>query len=219
MMCKAARSAYRDLLDYCWDAEGKLPNDQETLRKLADCSVEEWAQFGEQVLRNFYLTRDGYLTNSRIWAQLKERKAFVRMQIQKANTRWKNHAAALPGQCSVSPSVSVSVSTPKSIKSYRAKTALIDPDFEKFWQAYPRKVGKKPAYLAWKRSGAPLEQLLSAVKAWQATEQWQEVQFIPHAATFLNQRRWEDPAPAEGENHAGPSIEEMCRRAVAKLSN
>lgn len=75
--------------------------------------------------------------------------------------------------------------------------------FETFWQAYPRKVGKKAAQRAFEKikdKRAVLDQILKAL-AWQTREsQWlrEGGRFIPHPATYLNQGRWEDEPPAKG---------------------
>lgn len=70
--------------------------------------------------------------------------------------------------------------------------------FTEFWQAYPRKVGKGAAEKAWSKLKPDLQIVLSAL-AWQSRQDgWTKDQgaFIPHPATYLNQRRWEDEKPA-----------------------
>jgi hypothetical protein len=69
--------------------------------------------------------------------------------------------------------------------------------FDRFWAAYPRKVGKGEARKVWMRlrpSVSLVEKMLKTL-AWQAeTEQWRrdDGQFIPHPATWLRQERWDD---------------------------
>ncbi|MBE6754344.1 MAG: hypothetical protein E7559_08370 [Ruminococcaceae bacterium] len=69
--------------------------------------------------------------------------------------------------------------------------------FEEFWEAYPRHVGRKKAEEAYRRL-KPSEQLhrqiLLAVYAASQSEQWQREggRYIPHGATYINGRRWED---------------------------
>lgn len=69
-------------------------------------------------------------------------------------------------------------------------------DFKTFWTSYPRKVGKEAAFKAWGRAKRkpPLPDVLAAVEAAKATEQWQRDNgnFIPHPATWINQGRWHD---------------------------
>lgn len=70
--------------------------------------------------------------------------------------------------------------------------------FDEFWLAYPRKVGKGAARKAYDRSLAklrpdhanPAAVLLLAVQ--RAKLAWDDPDFIPHPATWLNQERWED---------------------------
>jgi len=72
--------------------------------------------------------------------------------------------------------------------------------FDEFWKAYPRKVAKQTALKAWNGAKADkiAEQIIEDVKRRCETE-WkgQEVQFIPHPATYLHQRRWEDETPPQ----------------------
>jgi hypothetical protein len=71
------------------------------------------------------------------------------------------------------------------------------PQFITFWLAYPKKIGKGAAYGAWRKinpSAILAQQMISAVKRQKETPQWlkNDGEFIPHPATWLNQRRWED---------------------------
>lgn len=77
------------------------------------------------------------------------------------------------------------------------------PAFEEFWKSYPRPVGKGAAFRAWKNA-KPNPQILTAMVAaitvQKKSDQWTKDngQFIPHPATWINQRRWEDE-PARPE--------------------
>lgn len=87
------------------------------------------------------------------------------------------------------------------------------PDrFEKFWAAYPNGKAKQKAIGAWDKLRADEETLnamAAGLKHQLASEMWQRGIGIPYAATWLNQRRWEDEerdcpryAPAEEEREA-----------------
>jgi hypothetical protein len=67
-------------------------------------------------------------------------------------------------------------------------------EFDVFWNEYPRKEGKKKARDAYDKVGAPLDVLLDALKQHKKSAQWTKDggQFIPHPATWLNGKRWED---------------------------
>ncbi len=68
-------------------------------------------------------------------------------------------------------------------------------DFDHFWSAYPRKVGKQKC-LRWWKSHKPdatlLQKMLAALEQQTRSRQWQDPQYIPHPYTWLNQGRWED---------------------------
>lgn len=67
--------------------------------------------------------------------------------------------------------------------------------FDSFYETYPKKVGKTPARKAFEKLHVDeqlLNNMLSAIKKQMNSKQWQDKQFIPNPATWLNQRRWED---------------------------
>lgn len=66
--------------------------------------------------------------------------------------------------------------------------------FETFWSAYPRKEGKQKARQAFDKVNVPVETLLAAIESQKKSPQWTKDggQFIPHPATWLNGKRWED---------------------------
>jgi len=69
--------------------------------------------------------------------------------------------------------------------------------FAKFWRAYPNKASRQRAQKAFVKlrpTGELLNDILHAVERCKTTPKWQKNrgQFIEHAATFLNERRWED---------------------------
>ena len=112
-----------------------------------------------------------------------------------------------------------------------SKQASNDYDFEKFWKAYPRKIGKEKCK-NWFKSHKPKEdlvkQMIEAVEQQKKSKQWSDPQYIPHPYTWLNQGRWEDELtptkdstfqsapknPIQWEEAKGSSFEEdleLCR--------
>lgn len=69
-----------------------------------------------------------------------------------------------------------------------------DKRFDRFWTAYPKKVGKGAAQKAFAKVKTPVDILIAAIETQKLSEQWQKSngQFIPNPATWLNQGRWED---------------------------
>lgn len=87
--------------------------------------------------------------------------------------------------------------------------------FEKFWEAYPKKVGKQDARRSYERATkgkGPLfkNNILKALEDQKQSDQWtrENGRFIPNPATWLNQGRWDDElekpepeTPPEPEYH------------------
>jgi hypothetical protein len=72
--------------------------------------------------------------------------------------------------------------------------------FVRFWSVYPRKTAKAVALKAWIKINPQselVEQIMQSLGQQKKSVQWKKNngEFIPHAATWLNQRRWEDEAP------------------------
>ena len=104
------------------------------------------------------------------------------------------------------------------------RAGALTADFETFYKAYPRKVGKPDALKAWKATakGRPaLEVLLASVRAHADSEQWRAEggRFIPYPATFLRQGRWEDEldgAPGGGVKPPAPSADDLEALRLAR---
>jgi hypothetical protein len=98
--------------------------------------------------------------------------------------------------------------------------------FERFWATYPRHAGKQAAAKAFAKIDPDEELLglmLAAVARQRTSDQWQRDggQFVPHAATWLNGRRWEDEAPPTGQaspragaNSPSSGSSDVLRRAI-----
>jgi hypothetical protein len=69
--------------------------------------------------------------------------------------------------------------------------------FPAFWEAYPRKVAKQNAEKAWRKGECEaIASEIMAALAWQAPLfAKRDPEHVPHAATWLNGRRWTDPRP------------------------
>lgn len=72
-----------------------------------------------------------------------------------------------------------------------------DPQFQAFWAAYPAKKAKQNAIRAWKKIGVTAElfgTIMQALEQAKRSPQWTRDggRYIPHPATWLNGRRWED---------------------------
>jgi hypothetical protein len=75
-----------------------------------------------------------------------------------------------------------------------------------FWTAYPNKKAKPVALKVWKKLNPDIELIniiMFALYKHKGSEQWTKDngQFIPHPATWLNQRRWEDKIISSGKKN------------------
>ena len=94
-----------------------------------------------------------------------------------------------------------------------------DDGFAEFWEQYPKKVAKPAAKKAWRKikpSNRPLADLMAGLARQKASADWQKDcgQFIPHPATWLNARRWEDELPQPAAQQAPDSGNSVFAGAI-----
>ena len=69
-------------------------------------------------------------------------------------------------------------------------------EFDLFWKAYPKKKAKADAEKAWKsvKGDKHINAILSAISQQKQSPEWSKDggRFIPHPATWLRGKRWED---------------------------
>lgn len=89
--------------------------------------------------------------------------------------------------------------------------------FNEFWEAYPRRIGKKAARSSWDRAtrSATPEAILAALRAALPELSKKDAQYIPHPTTWLNQGRWEDET-SKAAASAPTARCFTCRKDVAK---
>jgi len=85
-----------------------------------------------------------------------------------------------------------------------------DDGFAAFWQQYPKKVAKPKALKAWKNlkpAGQLLADLMAGLQWQKASADWLKDggQFVPHPATWLNGRRWEDEVQPAANQALSPA--------------
>jgi hypothetical protein len=119
------------------------------------------------------------------------------------------------------PEYRVQRQSTEKVKTLDQPKPLIESRFGVFWESYPRKVGKPAARKAWNaivgienHSG----EVLAGLSRWIPT--WTDPQFIPHPATFLNQRRWEDEPTKTGVKNERrvESYQERLERENAEVT-
>lgn len=96
-----------------------------------------------------------------------------------------------------------SISNPK-LKQTPSSKKSSTTDFEQFYQAYPKKVGRRAAetaYGAARRRGATAEAILSGAARYATGTAGTDRQYVKHPSTWLNGDHWRD-----GEELAQPTV-------------
>jgi hypothetical protein len=70
--------------------------------------------------------------------------------------------------------------------------SIYSADFETFWTAYPRKIGKKAAWNEWRRHKVNLATALKAIEQQRKAGMFKEQQYIIYPQRWINQGRWEE---------------------------
>ena len=110
-------------------------------------------------------------------------------------------------KCPRNPIQSESESNPNP-KEERARET--EDGFARFWSAYPRHTAKQTAEAAFRKLNPDerlLQIILTAIERQKVSPQWTKDggQFVPHPATWLNQRRWEDETPKVSTGRVVPA--------------
>ena len=93
--------------------------------------------------------------------------------------------------------------------------------FDKFWDAYPLKLAKKQAWLAWKKEEPDLDAVMTALDCWKRSRKWRtdEGRYIPRGDKFLEEKHYltipKDTVPSGASGHLGQAemeaIEQLMR--------
>ena len=143
-------------------------------------------------------------------------KAIIREQTRQRTARYrKRDAGVTHGDANerkrdvvVTPSEALSeaLSKAESKKEKPPTSSAESLTFKTFWNAYPNRKAKKDALKAWgKVAESEVESILKALSEQSQCEDWckEDGRYVPHAATWLNGRRWEDEKPAKANVMAG----------------
>ena len=198
---------------YCWASNDRLAAWYGISPKTVGALIQQLAEKGYITVE---LLRDESraITGRRIWIDrptdaappilkneetpLKNEETPILKNEERNNTRVKNNPPEAPQR------------GPRARREPMKTPAWKPERFEGFWQYYPIHTSKQAAMRAWDRL-KPGDELIAtigkALRRQMATEQWTRGIGIPYAATYLNQRRWEDeveraPKAAEGRKEA-----------------
>lgn len=195
-----------------------LPDDDRILAKYARMGPRTWAKIKPAVMAFWHLS-DGQWTQKK---QLSTRVAVrKRVESSRANGASGGRPKSLKDNNSDKPTGFPNETHPKASKSKSsslrsedsesASTKAVVPldiqrDFEAWYHAYPRRVGKgkaRPAYTK-ARKTASAEVLLAAAEKAAVAYAVSDPRFVPHPSTWLTGERWLDreAEPARGISYA-----------------
>ena len=228
---------YRRCLDWYYTNESPLPNDFKKIARLIRAS--DFLADVEQVVSEFFILGENGWTQSRCDVEIgiyHEKAQKARENGQKGGrpkTKTKpNHnqqiteSVILANQTLTESKANQEPITnnqePRTNISNNAsalKDSLLSM-FDCFWQQYPNKTAKQSALKAWlklKPDDATYQKIMISVSKQKLWQQWQDG-YIPHPATWLNGKRWEDIEPVR-KNNGGSSgdMAQYIREASDRL--
>jgi hypothetical protein len=172
------------------------------------------------VAKKFVVDDDGRYYNERLETEIIKRKEYTENRLRNLSAsshmgnHMKDHVVDYMETHTESHTINIDIDTDSQYKS-----TLDESRFTEFWGIYPKKIGKKAAYTAWKRIKVTAElhdKMLAAIHVQKTGAQWHKDngQYIPNPATWLNQGRWDDEVSAstgQGKGYHNP-FPELARK-------
>lgn len=189
-----------------------LPNNHKLIAARIGMPIEQFSAWSDVLLSGWWLASDGRLYHKTLTEQVvkmtgKRTKDRSRVAAYRSKSQATNDGVA---SCNaLHTRVSTVSSTPPTTHHPPTNTPIppkgADERFERFWKAYPKKVGKDAARRSFDKR-KPTEELLgmmlTAIDQQSTSQQWTRDggQYIPNPATWLNQGRWQDHTFEEQPN-------------------
>jgi uncharacterized protein YdaU (DUF1376 family) len=181
--------AYLRLLWMYYDTEKPLILDTELLAFQIGTSIQDT----ELLLRTFFILTDEGWKQTRCEEEISSYREFLNKKSMagRASAEQRKNTRSTPVQQTLNDG-STDVQLTNNHKPI-TNINIYNDQFEMFWKSYPKKTAKESAKKAWikiKPNDELIAKITKAVKDQKLSER--EQQFIPHAATWLNAKRWED---------------------------
>ncbi|WP_017993917.1 YdaU family protein [Rhizobium leguminosarum] len=201
--------AYMLLLMAMWNAGGRLPADEAKLARVARMSVKRWKGISDDLM-SFFEVDGEFVRHNRLTKELQ--KSESKSQSRAAAGAEGGRAKALKDNearlANAMPTPQHLPDTITRVPSEDARAPGIDPQFERFWDAYPNKTGRPSAEKAFSQAikRASFDEIMTGVSAYAAKtddRQWCS------PVRWLSDDRWKDqpakppdkpPAPRPGTN-------------------
>lgn len=187
--------AYRRMLDLYYRTESALSINVIDIARLI--RMRDNLEAIEAVLREFFIETDNG------WSHVRCDEEIARMREKQTKAKASAQASVIARQANAQRTLNgrSATNTNTNTKEPPTPKGAVDNGFANFWNPYPRKTAKVQAQKAWAKLNPSPElqaQILAALAVQKQSEQWMKDggAFIPHASTWLNQRRWEDQLPS-----------------------
>ena len=209
----AATGALVKLHAWLW-AQAKdqcsIADDDQMIARILGVSVDEWKVIRAELQHSEhpqFEEREGRLVASHLREQAEKQRIYREKQRKNSLKGVEARATkrASSGQPMVDPPVNPSVDPAVSERSASAKPCTSHRDvlnghragFERFYSVFPKKRGKGRAERVWAKlrpDDALVNAMLSKIEQAKRTPEWMKEggQFIPHPATWLKSKGWED---------------------------
>ena len=168
-----------DHLDVCWTIGARTDNE-----KTAVCLI----------LSKFFIKTDEGYRHKRCDEEIAKYHAKSDKAKESANKRWDKDTNAMRTHSEGNANHKPTTINHKPITN---------KDFDKFWEAYPKKRSKLLAQKAWLKHKPDINVVLKSLIMHKKTEQWtkNKGEFIPLPTTWLNGARWEDEIETKKEDN------------------
>jgi uncharacterized protein YdaU (DUF1376 family) len=217
--------AYVRLLLEAWNQpDCSLPDDDTFLRRVVGGDPRSWRKMKPNVMR-FWQLNDGHYRQKRLSSEHKNAASRSRSASKSAKAKWlkfrENEDASAQRTHSERSALTESIlQKEKEEERINRKKSISDEEirFLKWYESYPRKVGKgraRTAYIkALKKTTGDI--LLKGSERYAGERAGEDQSFTKHPSTWLNSECWDDdPAPQKGnENEHGFTA---LRRGSAKV--
>lgn len=200
----AEDGAYNRLLRLAWMTPGcSLPDDDGWILRRMRCHSDEDRAVVIGIIDEFFTRKNGRVSNARLAKEYEAAKDAHEKRVSAGSRGGKakalktketesSNALAKPKQCSSNQNQNQN----HSKRDANASPKVVGLPFSAFWEVWPSKKSKHTAERAWKKLGPDdrvqvVAHAANWFSAWQASHPTASPIL---AATFLNNRRWEDDA-------------------------
>ena len=170
-----------------------LPENEETLQRIMGVTPQQFAEFWPEVREKFtHVPGRGYF-NERTQVEIEKK---VAISEKRAAAGKKGGRPVKSKRVSKTQSKTKAQGSRKLEVGSTSSKEELTPEFDRFWDAFPRgrKKSKAKAFEAWEKAiafGVDSETLIARAEDYAGSAEGQG-QFVKMPSTWLNQRCWED---------------------------